>query len=191
MQGLSLPTQPRDRVVAKAHLGFIDYVRGNYEAAGQDYWRALRIKLHPDERRQYMPLVYINIGLMAFHNGDLPKALKAYKTAFKYAPHLPAVRAGLALLHGASGEIDKAEAMWRVLIEEHSYFIHPEAVIARHFRWSPRMADLVKQLQPYIQDDIVKHLTLTQASRLLEVTEPILPQETVSPLSKQKYSGDL
>lgn len=179
-RGLSMPTQPHERVLAQTYLGLIDYIAGNYEAAAQAYWRALRIKLNPDERRQYTPFVYINIGLMAFHTGDQAKAWKAYKKAFKLSPRLPAVRAGLALLHAAQGEWDKAEAMWRVLIQEYSYFIHPDVVIQRHFRWTPAMAQRVHQIQPYVQDDITKHLTLSQEQRLLEVTEPPLPEERMT-----------
>ena len=83
---------------------------------------------------------------MAFHRGDSFKAWHAYRTALKLNSHSVTARAGMAIIHAADDRWDLALKIWHRLLAEYPYFADPDDVIRRYFRWTPPMAEGVRQI---------------------------------------------
>ncbi len=169
-QALKITAALQRKVMASISLGLIEYISENDEQAEVHWsWALLTNDLLPKEKQHYSTQIFINRGLLAFHRGDTGKAWHAYRTALKIDPQSIEGRTGMSVLHAANEHWDKALKIWRELLTEYPYFADPDEVIRRYFRWTPPMAEGVRQiterLNPSYIEDVPEHVEQSRANR--------------------------
>lgn len=137
---LSFNLSPDQRMSAHHSLGLAEYIAGNYDISIHHYVKA--IQLIPTKQ----PLPYVNMGIVYFRLGDMAAAWNAYKTAHLLNPNDDHTLIGLAVLHASQNEWDQSLQIWSDLTRRYPYFADLEKVIHHHYRWTPPMADLVRQI---------------------------------------------
>lgn len=125
-------------------------------------------------------LVYFNLGVLLFSDGDLPAAREAYLSALQLAPDFMQPRFNLGLIYERQGQSDAAIAQW-LWIESHASADHPEQRpllllalnnLGRHHeersRYAEALACLTKSLHidPQ-QPDVIHHWVFLRAKQCL------------------------
>jgi tetratricopeptide (TPR) repeat protein len=141
---IGLLSAPVEQASLHHSLGFADYILGDYTSSMQHYDQTLQ--LAPISVQEAFAPTHINRGIIYFRQNDMEQAWKAYKTAQQLNPSYESTLLGLAVLHAAEGQWNEALGLWRDLATKHDYFGDIDKVIHRHYRWTPPMGDLVRQI---------------------------------------------
>ena len=125
-------------------------------------------------------LVYFNLGVLLFSDGDLPAAREAYLNALQLAPDFMQPRFNLGLIYERQGQSDAAIAQW-LWIESHASPDQPEQRpllllalnnLGRHHeersRYAEALACLTKSLHvDPRQPDVIHHWVFLRAKQCL------------------------
>ena len=93
-----------------ANLGLIDYLQGHWQAAKENYYKALSIEPR-------LQVVLINLGVMAMHEGNLPQAKQYFARAIDANRFSVAPRMNMAHLLEMQGDLQGATAMYRSILD--------------------------------------------------------------------------
>lgn len=94
-----------------AALGIAYDLTDKFDLARQSYARALQLS-------EGNPVVLNNMAISAALAGDIERAIATLENAPKAARHSPQVRQNLALFYGIKGDMDKAESLAKMDLDE-------------------------------------------------------------------------
>jgi tetratricopeptide (TPR) repeat protein len=126
--------------------GLLHYIDGKADLALTEYENGLSLPLHPNEARYAHPILYTNIAFIHFGRGDYAAMQVCYDQGAQADPNSIHVRLGQALLHQLRGNPTAAAELWRGLIAENKRFADAEWVIPTYIKWTPDMADTIRQI---------------------------------------------
>lgn len=129
-------------------LSRLSYRRKDYEQALQSLKKALdMIPMVPNiQPKQEAMALYVQMGLIMVTQQKMREAWEMYRVAQSHDSHAPEVLIGIAVLHAAQNEWDQSLQIWSDLTKSYPYFASPEKVIYYYYRYTPPMADLVRQI---------------------------------------------
>jgi tetratricopeptide (TPR) repeat protein len=128
------------------NLGLAEYIAGNYAASIKYYRQAIEMSGTRGDAT-----LHVNIGIVYFRQGRLPEAWKAYRTAESISEGNEHVQVGLAVLHAAEGQWDKAVTIWKRLLKRNRFFANANEVSRRYYFWTPPMAEIVEQIIEHME----------------------------------------
>jgi tetratricopeptide (TPR) repeat protein len=114
----------------------------NYEAALLHFEKAIQTT----PASEMIPAAYGEMAIVYFHQNRLGAAQNAYRMALRMAPGYDHALVGLAVLHAAEDRWDEALDIWHSLRIEYFFLDDIEDFIQNHYRWTPPMADIVRQI---------------------------------------------